>query len=103
MREVTSSSMLGSGPDTSLHFGLGSANPESLRVVWPNGTTNTFEDVPVGQVFNVGFATGGAVAAQGQTWIMVVFSLILLLVMAIPVWRASLAKSARESASAESE
>ena len=37
MQEVKSGSSLGSGNDTTLHFGLGKSTVNELSVVWPNG------------------------------------------------------------------
>ncbi len=49
MQEVILGSSLGSGNDTRLHFGLGSANLVSVEVIWPNGYSETFTDLPENQ------------------------------------------------------
>jgi hypothetical protein len=45
MREVTAGSSLGAGGDLTQGFGLGTQTVRSLRVVWPNGRTQAFDDV----------------------------------------------------------
>ncbi len=59
MREVKSGSSLGAGNDTALYFGLGTARPESVTLVWPDGTTHTCEQVPVDQIWQVAFTLLG--------------------------------------------
>jgi hypothetical protein len=46
MREVMAGSSLGAGNDLALNFGLGEAGVSSLRVKWPDGLEQTFEEVP---------------------------------------------------------
>jgi hypothetical protein len=55
MQEVRIGSSLGAGNDTALHFGLGPARIARLRIVWPNGTEETFEDVPSDRIWRVGY------------------------------------------------
>ena len=56
MQEVKSGSSLGAGNDTSLHFGLGESSTASVRVVWPDGTHEAFEEVAVDRVWHVVYA-----------------------------------------------
>jgi hypothetical protein len=42
MQEVICGSSLGSGHDLALHFGLGTAILEEVRVKWPDGIEETF-------------------------------------------------------------
>ena len=53
MQEVKSGSSLGAGNDTALHFGLGTAPQATVRVVWPDGTEETFEDLAVDRLWRL--------------------------------------------------
>lgn len=53
MQEVKSGSALGSGNDTALHFGLGSAKVSSAVVVWPNGLKRLYPIAPVDQIWHL--------------------------------------------------
>ncbi len=53
MREVKSGSSLGAGNDTALHFGLGASEVASVRVVWPNGAEEVFDEVAVDRVWHL--------------------------------------------------
>ncbi|MDQ4042828.1 MAG: CRTAC1 family protein, partial [Actinomycetota bacterium] len=46
LREVMAGSSLGAGNDLALNFGLGGAGVSNLRVLWPDGLEQTFEEVP---------------------------------------------------------
>jgi len=46
MREVANGSSMGATSELILHFGLGSANAVSARVVWPDGAETFVGDVP---------------------------------------------------------
>jgi len=48
MQEVKSGSSMGSGNDLALRFGLGTAQPVSLTVRWPDGTIENLDTVPTG-------------------------------------------------------
>ncbi len=52
-RQVKSDSSLGSGNDLALHFGLGDALPESVRVLWPDGTEITIDSPPYDQAWRL--------------------------------------------------
>jgi len=45
MREVRCGTGLGAGDDLELHFGLGSADVEEVRIRWPDGTVETRRDL----------------------------------------------------------
>lgn len=45
MQEVKSGSSLGAGNDTALHFGLGAVRTATVRVLWPDGTGETFGEL----------------------------------------------------------
>ncbi len=53
MREVKSGSSLGAGNDTALHFGLGASEVALVRVVWPNGAEEVFDEVAVDRVWHL--------------------------------------------------
>jgi hypothetical protein len=53
MQEVISGSGLGAGNDLALHFGLGEANIDLIRVVWPDGTESRSHDVPTNQIMRI--------------------------------------------------
>ncbi|MEM7127893.1 MAG: FG-GAP-like repeat-containing protein [Chloroflexota bacterium] len=55
MQEVKSGSSLGAGNDTALHFGLGDAEIDSVLILWPNDEIRLFKNVPVNQVWPVGY------------------------------------------------
>ena len=55
MREVMAGSSLGAGNDLALGFGLGEAPVESLRVKWPDGLEQTFEEVPSDVLWQLGY------------------------------------------------
>ena len=56
MREVKSGSSIGSGNDTTLHFGLGQAAVSQVEVIWPNGETTTFHQAPSNQIWRIAYA-----------------------------------------------
>jgi len=53
MQEVKTGSSLGAGNDTALHFGLGTSPTAALRVVWPDGTEQAFEEVTANRVWHL--------------------------------------------------
>jgi len=53
MQEVISGSSLGAGNDLALHFGLGQATIERATIVWPDGLTQHFDNVPANQIWEV--------------------------------------------------
>ena len=59
MQEVKSGSSLGAGNDTALHFGLGESSLTSVRVLWPDGTEETFEEVAVDRVWHLVYGQPG--------------------------------------------
>ncbi|MEZ4706109.1 MAG: FG-GAP-like repeat-containing protein [Caldilineaceae bacterium] len=58
MQEVISGSSLGAGNDLDLHFGLGDADIEWLMVRWPNGAVRLYQNVPLNQIWRVGYEMG---------------------------------------------
>lgn len=50
---VTSGGSLGAGHDMRLHFGLGTAEIEAVEVVWPNGETAVYNNVPTNQIWQI--------------------------------------------------
>jgi len=58
-RQVENATGWGNQNDPRLHFGLGTeAGPVDLDIVWPDGTTETIENVAVDQVVVVEFRDG---------------------------------------------
>ena len=55
MQEVKCGSSLGAGNDTALHFGLGQASLQEVRVRWPNGTEQILDDLTVNQFVQVSY------------------------------------------------
>jgi hypothetical protein len=54
MREVTVGDGFQSGSPLDLHFGLGDAtNAETVRIEWPSGTVQEFQNVPAKQVLTI--------------------------------------------------
>ncbi|MEZ4616755.1 MAG: FG-GAP-like repeat-containing protein [Caldilineaceae bacterium] len=49
LREVRIGSSLGAGEETDLYFGLGTATIAEASVVWPDGTSVTFAELPVNE------------------------------------------------------
>lgn len=62
-RQYASNSDFLSQSARTLHFGMGDVDKVTVRVEWPDGTTQTFEDVPTGQRIRV-TPTDGVVAAE---------------------------------------
>lgn len=62
---VTNGSSLGAGNMTRLHFGLGDAAIQELKIVWPDGTEQQFRNVPADQLLKIDYPAGrGAAIAQ---------------------------------------
>ena len=80
MREVILGSSLGAGHDPRLHFGLGEARVDVLRVVWPDGLEQTFHDVARDQILALTYVNGAEDADVATRW----FELALDLVKEIP-------------------
>ncbi len=53
MQEVKAGSSLGAGNDTALHFGLGAAGVDRLRIRWSSGVENELSDVEANQFLEV--------------------------------------------------
>jgi hypothetical protein len=53
MQEVICGSSLGAGNDTALHFGLGQAAIEKVKIIWPDGLSYTYIGVPIDQIWQV--------------------------------------------------
>ena len=53
MQEVKAGSSLGAGNDMALHFGLGAATVDEMRIRWSNGVEERFNDVAVNQFLEV--------------------------------------------------
>jgi hypothetical protein len=60
LQEVVCGSSLGAGNMLSLHFGLGQQDIREVKVVWPNGVTQTFEDVAANQRYTLTYSADGA-------------------------------------------
>ncbi len=58
LQVVTSGGSLGAGNDMRLHFGLGTADIESVTVTWPDGESATFTSVQSNQIWQLGYNTG---------------------------------------------
>ncbi len=68
MREVILGSSLGAGHDPRLHFGLGEARVDVLRVVWPDGLEQTFHDVARDQILALTYVNGAEDADVATRW-----------------------------------
>ncbi|MEM7535188.1 MAG: FG-GAP-like repeat-containing protein [Chloroflexota bacterium] len=55
LQEVKNGSSLGAGNDTALHFGLGAATVDEVRIVWPDGTERILGRLGVNQIVAVGY------------------------------------------------
>lgn len=84
MQEVKIGSSLGAGNDTRLHFGLGKAAINDVRVVWPDGVARIFQNVSADQIWQLnytdeeGWRPGGTTAALvGLAVILIGFSWII--------------------------
>jgi enediyne biosynthesis protein E4 len=53
LQEVICGSGLGAGNDLTLHFGLGQAEIQEVKVVWPNGETQMFDNVVTNQLWQL--------------------------------------------------
>ncbi|KAA3664334.1 MAG: hypothetical protein DWQ04_06270 [Chloroflexi bacterium] len=75
-QEVLSGSSIGSGNDTALYFGLGQATAAKVTVVWPDGRSQEFTDVPTDQIWYANYfesfkdvsQTAGIEAAHSGFW-----------------------------------
>ncbi len=64
MREVQNGSSLGAGNELTLHFGLETAvSITQLTINWPDGRTQTFQDVPVNQRVTLSYPLDAAAEA----------------------------------------
>jgi hypothetical protein len=54
-QQVIAGSSFGSGNDTTLHFGLGSATVEQVRLVWPDASEEIIAEVGVNRLLNVSY------------------------------------------------
>lgn len=68
MQEVGSGSSLGAGHDPRLHFGLGRSQIRRVRVVWPGGLEQTFQDVPTNQIWRLTYRNGTDDAGVATRW-----------------------------------
>jgi hypothetical protein len=59
MQEVISGSSLGAGNDLALHFGLGRASIDRVKVVWPDGVTRMYEAVLSNQIWRLRYESNG--------------------------------------------
>ncbi|MCA9697427.1 MAG: CRTAC1 family protein, partial [Myxococcales bacterium] len=53
VRELIAGTSLGAGSSTIAHFGLGTAVPEALHVIWPDGHVQQLADPPVDVVLDL--------------------------------------------------
>jgi enediyne biosynthesis protein E4 len=53
VRHVVNGSSLGAGNDLALHFGLGAATVEEIRIVWPDGVTRRLGPTPHDRILEV--------------------------------------------------
>jgi len=53
VQQVQIGSSLGAGNATALYFGLGQQTIQSLEIRWPNGSTQTYQDVPANMHYNI--------------------------------------------------
>ncbi|MDX1413286.1 MAG: CRTAC1 family protein [Candidatus Promineifilaceae bacterium] len=55
MQAVTSGGSLGAGHDQRLHFGLGELEVDSVEIIWPDGETAVFNNVPTNEIWQVSY------------------------------------------------
>ena len=67
LREVQNGGSLGAGNELALHFGLGTAvSITELTVVWPDGRTQQFENVPVDRKVSLAYPLNASAEAAQQ-------------------------------------
>ena len=82
------SANLETGKTPLVHFHMGQTTPEQVRVVWPNGHTQIFTDVPINQVWKLEYDDTNTLSWEqiiGLGALTVAFVLIVLMTM----WRQS--------------
>ena len=55
MQEVISGSSLGAGSDLALHFGLGNAEVQTIRIVWSNGQEQIINSLQPNQHISISY------------------------------------------------
>jgi hypothetical protein len=91
MQDVICGSSLGAGNDTALHFGLGQATVDQVKVVWPDGLNQEFKIVPVDQVWQITYNQSVNTLNQflniksGTFWLSIVGMLLVLVLSSIAV------------------
>jgi hypothetical protein len=86
VQEVQIGSSLGAGNATTLYFGLGQQTIQSLEIRWPDGTIQTYQDVPAnmhytipyGEEIGVGESSQTQSSSTGRTILLIGLTLILL-------------------------
>lgn len=76
MQEVILGSSLGSGHDSRLHFGLGSAQISLVEVVWPNGLKQRFSDIALNQIWKLSYVNGQDTTALATDWFRLALDLV---------------------------
>ena len=66
MQEIKSGSSIGAGNDLALHFGLGETSVLSATVRWPDGSEETFDEVPVNQIWELSYLQADIDALQAR-------------------------------------
>ena len=70
LQEVKSGSSLGAGNQLALHFGLGNQSIDQIKVVWPDGVSETFtQTVPVDQMWQLEYPTAALQLSPNHTTI----------------------------------
>jgi cytochrome c peroxidase len=59
MQEVINGASLGAGNELALYFGLGQSRTAALKIRWPDGTEQVFEDVTSNQRYHLVYPEGG--------------------------------------------
>ena len=82
MRQLMTGTGLGGNSDLELHFGLGAANIDSLRIVWPDGTEQSASGLKTNARYTLAYGEAPLLLDGGQTahlphgWLWVVAGLV---------------------------
>ncbi len=96
LQEVKNGSSLGSGDTLLLHFGLGEAQVDKVEVLWPDGTVQQIEDMPVNERHEIVYGQELDSSPAFPTDLMIGVSLLLVFVVGSLFWYKGLGKSDHE-------
>ncbi len=96
MQAVTSGGSLGASHDQRLHFGLGEADIETVEIIWPDGETAVFDNVPVNQIWQVSYGEQDLSNTQIALVIIIVITLILVGILLLILLRRRQSQSSQQ-------